>query len=92
MVFGFGKKRDVIDLSARYKKIASQESATQSSSEYADLTKPVSIQEVIITRILRRGNGKTTPIRIITEVWTKEGDKIAELDPCPEFALEKEKN
>lgn len=53
-------------------------------------TKSVSIEEVIITNILRRGNGKTTPVRIITEVWSKDGVKIAEYDPYPEYALEKE--
>lgn len=55
-------------------------------------TKSVSIEEVIITNILRRGNGKTTPFRIITEVWSKDGNKIAESDPCPEYALEKQKD
>ena len=32
----------------------------------------------------RRGNGKTTPIRIITQVYAKEGDLIAEFDPVIE--------
>lgn len=39
--------------------------------------------EVIVTRILRRGDGKSDkdPIRIVTEVFTKDGVKIAEYDP-----------
>ncbi len=50
-----------------------------------DFNKDVTIEEVIITRLTRRGNGKDTPIRIITEIWSKNGDKIAETDPCPEY-------
>lgn len=43
----------------------------------------VSVQEVIITTTKRRGDGKSNndPIRIITEVFTKDGRKIAEYDP-----------
>jgi hypothetical protein len=40
------------------------------------------LKDVIITRITRRGDGKDNPIRVITEVWTTEGQKIAEYDPC----------
>lgn len=40
---------------------------------------------VIITTTKRRGNGKDDPIRIITEVFTFNGLKIAEYDPKNEF-------
>jgi hypothetical protein len=42
--------------------------------------------KVIITTTKRRGNGtQSDPIRIITEVFTKDGVKIAEKDPCKPF-------
>lgn len=37
--------------------------------------------EVIETRLLRRGNGKSTPIRIITQYWSLDGELLAEVDP-----------
>lgn len=46
----------------------------------------VEYRECVITHLTRRGNGKETPIRIIDEVWVRNGDgtctKIAEYDPC----------
>jgi len=42
----------------------------------------VRIEEVIICTKRRRGNGTTDPIRVILEVFTKSGEKIAEHDPC----------
>lgn len=48
-----------------------------------DLTS-VWVGEVVVTKLLRRGDGtENNPIRIITEVWTRDGQKIAEDDPCP---------
>jgi hypothetical protein len=46
-------------------------------------TDQVFVQEVIICTIRRRGEGKSAddPIRVITEIFTKEGIKIAEHDP-----------
>ena len=42
-------------------------------------------KEVIISTLKRRGTGiKHSPIRIITEVYEKDGTKIAEYDPTPE--------
>lgn len=38
-------------------------------------------KEVIISTIARRGNGTTEPIRIITQVFEKDGSLIAEKDP-----------
>lgn len=41
--------------------------------------------EVIITSKSRRGKGvEHDPVRSITEVYTKEGQKIAEYDPMPD--------
>lgn len=40
------------------------------------------VVEVIITNKKRRGNGKDDPYRAITEVFTKDGQLIAEYDPC----------
>jgi len=39
-------------------------------------------EEVIISTLKKRGDGtKTSPIRVITQVFTKEGELIAEVDP-----------
>lgn len=44
----------------------------------------VQAQEVIICTKARRGKGVTLdPIRVITEVFTKDGQLIAEHDPSP---------
>lgn len=43
-------------------------------------------KEVIISTIKRRGLGtELSPVRIITEVYEKDGTLIAEKDPCPEI-------
>lgn len=41
-------------------------------------------EEVIISTKSNRGTGKNelSPVRVITEVFTKSGEKIAEYDPC----------
>lgn len=44
----------------------------------------VRAMEVIETTLTRRGNGKTTPIRIITQYWAKDGTLLAECDPSPD--------
>lgn len=42
-------------------------------------------KEVVITTLKRRGSGiEHSPIRVITEVYEKDGTLIAEHDPCPE--------
>jgi hypothetical protein len=42
-------------------------------------------KEVVITTLKRRGSGiEHSPIRVITEVYEKDGTKIAEYDPSPE--------
>lgn len=48
-------------------------------SEY---TGPVCVMEVIVCNMTRRGKGvEGDPIRIITEIYTKDGRLIAEHDP-----------
>lgn len=49
----------------------------------------IQCKELIVSTIRRRGKGdKSSPIRIITEVYEKDGTKIAENDPMPEeFAV-----
>lgn len=43
----------------------------------------IKCEEVIIARVLRRGAGiPGDPVRIITQVFTKSGELIAEDDPC----------
>jgi len=47
----------------------------------------VEVAESIITTLTRRGKGEAdSPIRVITEVWRRNGngttDLIAESDPC----------
>jgi len=45
----------------------------------------VECKELIVSTLKRRGNGiEHSPIRIITEVYEKDGTKIAEHDPNPE--------
>jgi hypothetical protein len=45
-------------------------------------TDTVSIQEVIITTLSRRGTGTPeSPIRVITEIWNKQGELITAIDP-----------
>ena len=45
----------------------------------------IECKEVIISRLSRRGKGvENSPIRVITEVFEKDGTLIAEFDPCPE--------
>lgn len=42
-------------------------------------------KEVIIASLLRRGNGtKYSPIRVITQVFEKDGTLISEYDPSPD--------
>ena len=50
------------------------------------------VMQVIKTTILRRGNGTTTPVRIITQYWTLEGKLLCEVDPCPEYEGGKHNN
>jgi len=38
--------------------------------------------QVIETTLTRRGNGKDTPIRIVTEYWSLDGRLLVESDPC----------
>jgi sugar (pentulose or hexulose) kinase len=54
------------------------------------MEKEISCQEVIISNIARRGTGKSalSPIRVVTQVFSKDGNLIAEYDPTPEtFAI-----
>lgn len=42
-------------------------------------------KEVIVCSIARRGNGtQLSPIRVVTQVFEKDGTLIAEKDPAPE--------
>lgn len=42
-------------------------------------------KEVVITTLKRRGSGiEHSPIRVITEIYEKDGTLIAEHDPSPE--------
>ena len=42
----------------------------------------VQVMQCIVTNILRRGSGTDgSPIRIIRQVWTLDGELIAERDP-----------
>lgn len=42
----------------------------------------VEVKQVIITNLLRRGKGvEGDPIRVITQIWTMEGELITEIDP-----------
>ena len=42
------------------------------------------VKEVIVTSLLRRGDGTPeSPCRIITQYWDKDGTMLAEVDPLP---------
>jgi len=42
-------------------------------------------KELIVTTLTRRGKGiEHSTIRVITEIWDKDGNKIAENDPTPD--------
>jgi hypothetical protein len=49
------------------------------------MTEGARVIEVIETRLLRRGDGRgpETPIRIVTQYWTLDGELLAEVDPVP---------
>ena len=44
----------------------------------------VEVLQVIRTTLLRRGSGDSnqSPIRIITQYWTMDGQLLFEIDPC----------
>jgi len=45
----------------------------------------IECKEVIVSYLTKRGTGvEHSPIRIITEIFEKDGTKIAEHDPSPE--------
>lgn len=52
----------------------------------------VECRELIVSTLKRRGAGCNLhdPVRIITEVYEKDGTKIAENDPCPEHYFAKD--
>jgi len=44
----------------------------------------VQVVTLIKTELSRRGKGEPNdPVRIVTEYWTMEGEKVTEIDPCP---------
>lgn len=47
-------------------------------------------KEVIITQLARKGSGKdqNSPVRILTQVYEKSGELIAEFDPNGCYSLE----
>lgn len=47
--------------------------------------KEVEVVQLIRTRLLRKGNGDTTPIRIIEQYWSMDGELVFEDDPSAEI-------
>ena len=47
--------------------------------------KSVEVVEVIRTYLERRGDGKNTRLRIVEQFWSKDGELLAENDPCMEL-------
>jgi hypothetical protein len=44
----------------------------------------VEVMQVIRTQLLRRGKGTPeSPIRIITQYWSMDGELLVEVDPFP---------
>ena len=53
----------------------------------------IRVEKVILSTLRRRGAGKEgDPIRIITEVYTLDGELIAEYDPINEILEQHENN
>ena len=49
----------------------------------------INCQELILSKVARKGEGKfPSPIRELTQVFTKEGQLIAEYDPMGNYTLE----
>lgn len=57
-----------------------------------DLNKEVQVVEVIVSKQLLRGNGKESPYRRVTQVFSKDGLLIAESDPCIDCSEDNIKN
>lgn len=49
--------------------------------EWKNADKEVRVMQVIVTTNARRGDGKLTPIRSIKQIWTMDGELLAEVDP-----------
>lgn len=49
-----------------------------------DPTKRVQVVEVVVTSLTVLGDGVSDPLRRIVQVWSTEGDLIAEYDPVKE--------
>lgn len=54
--------------------------------------KEIECKEVIVSDLLRRGDGKDTPIRKIKQVFEKDGTLIAESDPYSDQISSTEKH
>ena len=52
----------------------------------------VEILKLIRTRLLRRGDGKEDPIRIIEQYWDLEGNLVFEIDPVLQKEVTKNEN
>jgi hypothetical protein len=61
-----------------------QRIGTAQPDELKNADKEVMVMQVIRTTNLRRGDGKATPIRAITQYWSMDGELLAEQDPCPD--------
>src|SRR5690606_30170881 len=50
----------------------------------------IEVKEVIITDINKKGAGtdENSPVRSITEIYTKEGDLLASSDPFGNYSME----
>jgi hypothetical protein len=50
----------------------------------------VRVMEVVETTLTKRGKGvEDDPVRCVRQYWSREGELLAEVDPCP--ALDREK-
>ncbi|GAB2770858.1 hypothetical protein GCM10027275_11960 [Rhabdobacter roseus] len=48
----------------------------------------IEVKEVIVTDMNRRGDGKTSAVRRVLEVYTKEGILLANMDSMGNFSIE----
>lgn len=50
----------------------------------------IEVKEVIVTDMTRKGSGlnEKSPVRAVTEVYSKQGDLIASRDPFGNYSIE----
>ena len=53
-----------------------------------NIQKKAEVIQVIRTKLLRRGDGKKDPIRVMEQFWSFDGKLLAENDPCGRYQID----